>query len=129
MTTHSLNHINLHAHRALLDALRDFYRDVVGLREGFRPAFPSFGYWLYAQDCALVHLYEAKPDEERRTDVATTFDHFAFNCSNLAEVEATLKRHGVSCRKTVVPLSGQVQLFLQDPAGNKVELNFAGPDA
>ncbi|KVL47681.1 hypothetical protein WT01_33675 [Burkholderia cepacia] len=31
-----------------LDALRDFYVDIVDLREGFRAPFKRFGYWLYA---------------------------------------------------------------------------------
>ena len=128
MTTHSLNHVNLRAPRALLDALKDFYCEVVGLHAGFRPAFSGFGYWLYAQESALVHLYEAAPGEEQRTDIETTFNHFAFDCSNLAEVEETLIQHGVIYRKAIVPLTQQVQLFIHDPAGNKVELNFARPD-
>lgn len=127
MTTHSLNHVNLRAPRALLDELKKFYCDVVGLHEGFRPAFSGFGYWLYAQESALIHLYEAGADEDRKTHVVTTADHFAFNCSHLAEVEETLLRHGVIYQKDVVPLTDQVQLFIQDPAGNKVELNFAEP--
>ncbi|MDO9194066.1 MAG: diguanylate cyclase [Undibacterium sp.] len=129
MTTHSLNHVNLRAPRALLDALKYFYCDVVGLHPGFRPAFPAFGYWLYAQDSALIHLYEANPDEKLQTNVATTLNHFAFDCSNLVEVEETLKRQAVTYRKAIVPLTRQVQLFIQDPGGNNVELNFAVTDA
>lgn len=130
--THGLNHINLRAHRALLDALRDFYCDAVGLREGFRPPFPGFGYWLYAEgveDKAAIHLYEAEPGEDRRTDAVTTLDHFAFDCTDRPEVEATLQRLGIDYRTAVIPLTGQVQLFVRDPAGNRVELNFGAPDA
>ena len=32
----------------MLDELRDFYRDVVGLTVGDRPPFRRFGYWLYS---------------------------------------------------------------------------------
>ena len=129
MAIHGLNHVNIRTRRPLLDALRDFYRDVLGLQEGFRPPFAGFGYWLYADDKAVIHLYEAEPEEIRPTDVANTLDHFAFDCTGRTEVEATLNRHGTAYRKTTVPLTNQVQLFLHDPAGNHVELNFATPEA
>ena len=43
----SINHIQRVAEKDLVLKLRDFYCDVVGLREGFRPAFERFGFWLY----------------------------------------------------------------------------------
>ncbi|MES2050294.1 MAG: VOC family protein [Pseudomonadota bacterium] len=125
MTTLGLNHINLRAHRMLLDSLKDFYCVVLGFRQGFRPEFPSFGYWLYAQETALIHLSEAKPNEERMLHNDSYLDHVAFSCSKLAEVEQNLQVHGIAYRKVLVPSTEQVQLFVQDPAGNKVELNFA----
>jgi catechol-2,3-dioxygenase len=129
MTTTGLNHINLHAKRDLLDALKDFYCEVVGLRVGPRPAFRNFGYWLYAGEKPVVHLWEADPEELRRTDVATTFDHVAFDCANSADIEAILRRRGVSYRTAPVPDSRRFQIFLKDPAGNGVELNFENADA
>lgn len=128
MTTTGLNHINLHAKRDLLDALKDFYCDVVGLHVGSRPVFRNFGYWLYADDRPVVHLWEADPDEVRRTNVAGTFDHVAFDCTNRADVEAALRRRGVQHRIAQAPGSSMVQIFLTDPAGNGVELNFAKAD-
>jgi catechol-2,3-dioxygenase len=125
MTTLGLNHINLHGDRQMLDALKEFYCDVVGLELGPRPAFPRFGYWLYAGGRPVVHLYEAAPGEERRTDVATTFDHVAFDCADSAAVEARLRQRSVEYTKALVPGTQHVQLFLSDPGGNKVELNFA----
>lgn len=129
MTILGLNHINLRAHRLLLDSLKDFYCEVLGFRQGFRPDFPGFGYWLYAQETALIHLYEAKPNEERMLHNDSYLDHFAFTCSKLAKVEQSLQAHGIAYRKVLVPSTEQVQLFIQDPAGNKVELNFASADA
>lgn len=128
MTTTGLNHINLHAKRDLLDALKDFYCDVVGLRVGSRPAFRNFGYWLYAGDRPVVHLWEADPDEVRHANVAGTFDHVAFDCSNLSAVEAALDARGVIYRKAQPPGTRQTQVFLSDPAGNGVELNFSDAD-
>ncbi len=120
-----LNHINLTAHRELLDVLKDFYRDVIGLEVGARPPFPRFGYWLYAGGHPVVHLYETAPGDVRKTDVMTTFDHVAFTCEDSDAFEAALRARGIEYGKGLVPRSKQVQLFLRDPAGNKVELNFA----
>ena len=53
------SHYNLRAPRALLDELREFYCDVVGLELGARPPFRSFGYWLYAGGHPVLHLSEA----------------------------------------------------------------------
>jgi extradiol dioxygenase family protein len=125
MTTLGLNHINLRAHRLLLDSLKVFYCEVLGFRQGFRPEFPSFGYWLYAQETALIHLSEAKPDEVRMLHNDSYLDHFAFACSMLFDVEQRLQAHGIPYRKVQVPSTEQIQLFIQDPAGNNVELNFA----
>ena len=125
MTTLGLHHINLRAHRLLLDSLRDFYCEVLGFHQGYRPAFPSFGYWLYAQQTAVIHLSEAKSDEERMLHNDGYLDHFAFACADLAEVEKALQGHGIDFRKVQRPSSTNIQLFLQDPAGNNVELNFS----
>jgi glyoxylase I family protein len=121
-----LNHYNLRAKRELLDALRDFYCLVLGLTQGERPNFTSFGYWLYAGEMDILHLTESRPDEVRSTHIATTFDHIALTCVNRMEMEDRLKALNVEFTVDQVPTTGQVQLFLQDPAGNGVELNFRG---
>src|SRR5262245_15397 len=63
-------------------SLRDFYCSVIGLTEGPRPNFASFGYWLYARDKPILHLTEAGPDEMRKGGITTTFDHVAFRCED-----------------------------------------------
>jgi catechol-2,3-dioxygenase len=129
MNVQGFSHYNLRASRELLDALRSFYVEVVGLRVGERPAFVSFGYWLYAGEQAVLHLSEAARDETRSVDATTTFDHAAFNCTGRREFETRLTQLGISYELARVPQTNQVQLFLKDPAGNGVELNFAGTDA
>ena len=125
MATIGLNHYNLRAPRELLDQLRDFYCEVVGLELGQRPSLDGFGYWLYAGGQDILHLSQTHPGETRLTHVVTTFDHVAFTCTRRAEVEARLQRHNVPFETSHMPLTGKVQLFFKDPAGNGVELNFA----
>jgi catechol-2,3-dioxygenase len=118
------SHYNLRAPRALLDELREFYCDVVGLELGARPPFRSFGYWLYAGGHPVLHLSEAGPGETRPVPPLGTFDHAAFRCTGRAQFEEDLNRRGVQYRVATVPATQQVQIFLTDPAGNGVELNF-----
>lgn len=122
-------HYNLRADRAMLDALRDFYVDVVGLQLGYRPPFASHGYWLYAGTQDVLHLSEATRGEQRAAGAINTFDHAAFSCTGLPETVARLRRLGIRYASADVPLAGQHQLFFTDPAGNGVELNFTHGDA
>lgn len=122
------SHYNLRAPRALLDELRSFYCEVVGLEVGYRPPFRSFGYWLYAGEHAVLHLSEAGPSETRSSAPQGTFDHAAFRCTGRAAYEQNLGRLGIKYRVASVPETSQVQLFLSDPAGNGVELNFDSRD-
>ncbi len=124
MTTTGLSHINFRAPRPLLDELKDFYCDVVGLEVGARPPFPGFGYWLYANGLPIVHLYETQPSDTTPVAAVTTFDHIAFDCSDIEQIEHKLHEAQVKYRRAVVPASNQTQFFLRDPAGNRVELNF-----
>lgn len=125
MSTVGFNHYNLRAPRELMDKLKAFYCEIVGLTEGQRPPFENFGYWLYAGDQCVLHLSQAKPDEVRLTHVTTTFDHVAFTCTNRAEVEARLKQHNIEFKTGRVPTLGIAQLFFKDPAGNGLELSFS----
>ena len=49
-----LDHINIRT--ADLAGTKAFFMDVLGLSEGWRPAFPFPGAWLYAGEKDVVHL-------------------------------------------------------------------------
>lgn len=125
MPTLGFAHYNLRAPRPLLEALRDFYVDIVGLEVGARPPFESGGYWLYAGGADVLHLSEASSGETLSTGGGTVFDHVAFRCAGRREFEQLLTERGIPYDVARVPLTGQVQLFFTDPAGHGVELNFS----
>ena len=129
MGTIGFGHVNLRTQRPLLDQLHVFYTTVVGLTEGPRPPFARFGYWLYAGGQDIVHLIEASPEEQRATGITTTIDHIAFSCEGRDAFEQRLQQLGMPYRAAIVPLTGQLQLVVKDPAGNSVELNFPGSEA
>jgi len=117
------DHYNLCAPRELLERLRLFYTETVGLTVGYRPRFQKFGYWLYAGDHAVLHLTESSQANLMSSD-QTSFNHAAFNCSGLQAFQQRLSELGVQYTTARVPDLKRVQLFISDPAGNGVELNF-----
>lgn len=119
-----LNHYNIRAGQPLIGRVRDFYIDVVGLHEGWRPPFNFPGHWLYAGEQAVLHLVETQ-GEQSAAAPPSVLDHVAFTCTGIEEFEARLKERGLDYRKSGVPGAAIQQLFVKDPAGNGVELNFA----
>jgi catechol 2,3-dioxygenase-like lactoylglutathione lyase family enzyme len=118
-----------------------FYGDALGLEPGYRPPFRFPGAWLYAaprpgapEGKAIVHLIGADsggaaaeyPGEQRgAANGAGGFDHVAFAASGLAEMRARLERHGIAFGERTVPGTQQHQMFLHDPDGVTIELNFS----
>lgn len=124
MAAIGLSHYNIKAPLAKLEEVREFYCSVVGLVQGPRPPFNSFGYWLYARDEAILHLSEAQEGRAPEVTTLTTVDHVAFACTDFDAMKRTLDAHGISYTSTAVPGLNVRQLFLKDPAGNGVELIF-----
>lgn len=129
----SLDHVNIRVSPDLLASVRRFYVEVVGLVDGARPPFGSVGHWLYAGTQPVIHLSvlragdipgsTAAPQAESASGGAV--DHIAFGCDDLDGMLSRLAALGIAYRSATVPLLEQTQLFLRDPAGNGVELNFS----
>ena len=105
--------------------LKDFYCDVVGLTEGFRPAFERFGFWLYIEDKDVLHLITPK-EGDGRSPQKSSFDHIAFKTTDYQGVLQKLKTLNILFEEKPIPGMTAHQIFLRDPAGNRVELNFDG---
>ena len=102
-----------------------FYRDLLGLAEGSRPAFDFPGAWLYQGDQPILHVVGGRTRDELHPGV---IDHMAFSAVDLADTLARLAAHNVahSCRRQVG--SGVWQVFFFDPNGARVELDFAADE-
>ena len=120
----ALNHYNIRAGQPLIGRVREFYVDVIGLAEGWRPPFDFPGHWLYAGDAAVLHLVETSGGQTTAPPPGS-LDHVAFTCTGIEAFEQRLRERGIPHRKAGVPGTGLQQLFVKDPAGNGVELNFA----
>ena len=121
----SINHIQLVAEKDLMIQLRNFYCDIVGLAEGFRPPFERFGFWLYIGDKDVLHLITPK-EGDSRSSLKSSFDHVAFKTCDYQGVLEKLKTLNIPFEEKPIPGMTAHQIFLRDPAGNRVELNFDG---
>ena len=122
-----------------LAATRDWYVKTLGMRVGPSPDFKFPVCWLYIGDKDVLHLTEggANTSENRKkflgqqseaTRGTGVVDHVAFRATGLPEMMEHLNRLGVKYTKRMVDDQGLFQLFLIDPNGVKVELNFANSE-
>lgn len=123
-----LDHVNIRVPTELLATLRNFYIEVLGLEDGFRPPFGSMGHWLYAGDQPVLHLSVTRNGYPGFVKEGGTVDHIAFGCKDFGAMCSKLESLGIEYRTTVVPVIEQRQVFFRDPAGNGVELNFGSGD-
>jgi len=131
-----------------LEASRRFYTDVIGLKEGPRPPFNFPGYWMYsgeppadlhnsARNYGFVHLMGFDPDNPQslndyvgEREAATpqsgtgALDHVAFAATGREAMIERCRRHKVEFFERAVPLLGLHQMFIKDPNGVMIELNY-----
>jgi len=119
-----LNHYNLRSDPETMEALKEFYTKIVGLKLGFRPPFKSNGYWLYAGNKDILHLSETKNDEKKDHHVNSTFDHMAFSAEDMEKFSEKLKANNIDFYYREVPEIGTKQIFFKDIVGNGIELIF-----
>ena len=129
-----LNHYFVRASN--LEKSKDFYVDVLGMEVMPRPNFPFFGYWLGINGSIQVHMGQAGIENaelfylgttpKSATDNSGVIDHIAFLANEPLQFIERLKTLGVGARPRSFPESGLYQLFIKDPDGLVIELNFWG---
>jgi catechol 2,3-dioxygenase-like lactoylglutathione lyase family enzyme len=119
MTVTAMNHFTVLTDR--LEATVDFYKDILGLTDGYRPPLGFPGAWLYLGNEAVLHIIARAPLPEDRAGV---LDHMAFSARDLPATLARLRARGVDYELRRQKESNVWQLFCFDPSGAKVELDF-----
>lgn len=128
-----------------LDASLKFYTDVLGFKKGFRPPFQFPGAWLYRggdeADYGVVHLIGIDSNDpqglvdylgDKGADClhgSAAVDHLAFLATDLAGMHARLESAQLAFRERTVPSLGLHQVFVEDPSGVTIELNFPAEEA
>jgi len=123
-----------------MEKTRAWYVNVLGMRVGPSPDFKFPVFWLYLGDKDVVHVTEggAKVSENRKryvgqesqaTQGSGAIDHLAFRATGLRDMMAHLKSLGVDFKQRQVDDQGLYQLFMFDPNGIKIELNYSNAEA
>lgn len=119
-----IDHYNLRSDEKMIEILKDFYINIVGLKLGHRPPFKSKGYWLYAGRKDILHLSSSKDNVKNLTNVNSTLDHVSFSAIDKSFFLETLKKNNIIFKERYIPEINIEQLFFKDPAGNGIELIF-----
>ena len=149
MRISSLNHAAIEADD--VDAICEFYVDVLGFSHLPRPDLGFRGHWLQAGGSSssskektqgkrpskfMLHIIDKDPSVPRAiecwTDVYNTKHpeawyirracHLAFEVEDFEAAEHALRHHGVEYSQHVLPEVGLQQIFLYDPDGHGIEI-------
>jgi len=123
-----------------LEGTTKWYEDVLGLKRGPHPEFNFPVEWIYIGDDDVLHLTEggAGVSENRKqyleqTSEATygsgVVDHVAFRADGLKDLLVHLRDKSIDFQTRQVDAAGLFQIFLHDPNGVKIELNFENAEA
>ncbi len=134
MPVTQLNHYFVRAND--LERTKDFYVKALGFEIMPRPDFPFKGYWLGVNGSIQVHMGQAGIENEQlyylgttrksATDNSGTIDHIAFLATDPKAFVERFKEMDIKARPRSLPESELYQLFIEDPDGLTIELNFWG---
>lgn len=141
MSLSTLDHCSIRTTK--LPETRDFYVDILGMVDGARPDFDFPGHWLYLGEKPVVHLIGIDTDSPEgladylggtvdpdalETPGPTAFDHVAFRATDPAILRKCLDDNGYTYRERMVPDLELFQIFVEDPNGVTVEINYFADD-
>jgi catechol 2,3-dioxygenase-like lactoylglutathione lyase family enzyme len=117
-----------------LDATWRFYEQALGLKVTDRPGFPIKAAIVWLGDVQVVHLFQARPEENAIFDRIRPKDedsknfptgrilHVEFWAQGLVDMRKQLESAGVAYSERTLPDKHQVTM--EDPDGIHVGLNF-----
>jgi len=136
-----------------VEASRKFYTEVIGLSVGPRPEFKFPGLWLYngippadlehsGGNYGIVHVMGVDPndsqglidtvgyvDPETLKGGTGSLDHIALSVTGRDSMADRCQKTGIKYFERSVPTLGLHQMFLKDPNGVMIELNFPASEA
>jgi len=124
-----------------IDATRDWYARVLGMKSGPHPDFGFPVHWMYLGERDVVHIgpsakvagdiqkqYLGRTSQGSGTGTGA-IDHIAFRATGLREMLLHLKKQQISFSQRRANGQALFQLFFYDPNGIKVELNYDAAEA
>jgi catechol 2,3-dioxygenase-like lactoylglutathione lyase family enzyme len=119
-----------------LERSRAFYCEALGFEVMPRPDLPFAGYWLGVNGQIQVHMGPDGIPEADDSCLGTSkssakgksgvVDHIAFQATDPAGVALRLANLGIPSRTRYIAEIRLYQIFVADPDGLLIELNFPG---
>jgi len=122
MSVGVLDHFNIRT-RNLGDTVR-FYEEVLGLQKGQRPNFAFPGAWMYSEGKAVVHLVDIAATTEPQKPDSGVVHHVAFASRGFDDMKQRLTAKEMQFEARQVPGGELWQIFVDDPNGVMIELNY-----
>ena len=124
-----------------IDATRDWYARVLGMRPGPHPDFGFPVHWMYLGDVDVVHIgpsakgagenqkrYLGRTSQDQGAGTGA-IDHIAFRATGLRAMIDHLQKSGIALSRRRASGQALFQLFFHDPNGIKIELNYDAAEA
>jgi catechol 2,3-dioxygenase-like lactoylglutathione lyase family enzyme len=112
-------HVSIHAHD--LDESARFYEETFGMEEIPAPDFPFPVRWLRVGDLQL-HLFQSEEAASRGHHFGIDVDNFEVAYEKVSKL-GVREKEGYFSNLYELP-DGAVQMYIRDPAGNMVEINW-----
>jgi len=124
-----------------IDASRDWYARVLGMKSGPHPDFGFPVHWMYLGDVDVVHI---GPSAKMAGDIQKKYlgrtsgdsgqgtgaiDHIAFRANGLRRMLEHLHAEKVPFSQRRANGQALFQVFFYDPNGIKIELNYEAKEA
>ena len=124
-----------------IDATRDWYARVLGMKSGPHPDFGFPVHWMYLGERDVVHI---GPSAKMAGDIQKKYlgrtsqggstgtgaiDHIAFRATGLRQMLEHLRSEKVPFTQRRANGQALFQLFFFDPNGIKIELNYNAAEA
>ncbi|MBI3651273.1 MAG: VOC family protein [Acidobacteria bacterium] len=114
----ALHHVNIRVPKALEEATKHFYQNVIGLTAIDKPAESQQrgGAWF---DCGTVQVHLSLADGEEND---ASKRHIGYQVQDLTEAENALREAGVAIIADAQPVAGWRRFYVRDPGGNLLEI-------
>jgi catechol 2,3-dioxygenase-like lactoylglutathione lyase family enzyme len=113
-----------------LEATNRFYTEILGMTLAKRPNFDFPGSWLQMGN-TMIHTMAGHAGQEKAGQPgrgSAAVDHIALGAVGFDDFRKKFVDNDLEWRQFSIPTFGLWQLFVKDPSGIVIELNFSVPN-
>lgn len=108
--------------------MKDFLVSLLGLTVGHRANLPFAGYFLYAGDQDLVHVFDRDGDSLKSNLNQSIIHHVSFSSDDYEETMHRIQKLGAAFKINEMPDSDIKQIFVHAPENLLIEIQAKSND-